>query len=103
MTRGPVRLPRTGPSPSRTVLVSPRTPLPRAGVPWTMTVRYPSPDGSPTTARYATSSPNARTVSPDLFRCSSSRSRRSARQMLLLTVPTLIPSTSAISGSVLPS
>ncbi len=51
----------------------------------------------------ATSSPKAFSSSRPKLRTSSSRSRRSDRQMLDFTVPTLMLRMSAISGSVRPS
>ena len=66
-----------------------------------------SPRSSPVTRfppdLQATSSPKDSSSSRPKLRTSSSRSRRSDRQMLDFTVPTLMSRISAISGSVRPS
>jgi hypothetical protein len=98
---------------------SPEPPAPRPRVPPAVVVQVPdspvAPDRQsprppfspfprdPRQPVYATSSPKACSSSRPKLRISSSRSRRSDRQMLDFTVPTLMPRMSAISGSVRPS
>ena len=88
--RRTMKEPRTARSPVRPAVPLPRSPFPRRAPLPPVALRRP--------ARRRT-----RSSSRPKLSASSSRSRRSERQMLLFTVPTLMSRMSAISGSVRPS